>query len=202
MSEEWDVVIVGAGPAGSSAALAVLQEQPNARVLLLDRATFPRDKSCGDGLAPQVIDVLDSLGVGAIVDGWTPLRELELSRGSRTVRGLMARPVYVIPREVFDTRLVERAVSAGAHLAHHRVRDARVDGASVVIDEQFRTRALISADGAHSVIRASLAPTQGRRAIAARQPVARTPPARCPGTAGTPSNPTATSCMPAMRPGW
>lgn len=168
MNEEWDVVVVGAGPAGSSAALAALQQQPDARVLLLDRERFPRDKSCGDGIAPHVIDVLGTLGAGDIVDGWTPLRELELSRGSKTVRGLMAREVYVIPREVFDTRLVERAVAAGARLTHHKVRGARVDGACVVIDEHIRTRTLISADGANSTIRAALAPARARRAIAIR----------------------------------
>src|SRR4051794_26654483 len=52
----WDVVVVGAGPAGSSAALSALDERPDARVLLLDRSDFPRDKSCGDGVAPHVFD--------------------------------------------------------------------------------------------------------------------------------------------------
>jgi hypothetical protein len=47
----WDVVIVGAGPAGAAAALAALQTRPDASVLLLDAAEFPRDKVCGDGVA-------------------------------------------------------------------------------------------------------------------------------------------------------
>ena len=58
----WDVVVVGAGPAGTSAALGALHERPDARVLLLDRSDFPRDKSCGDGVAPHVFDVLRSIG--------------------------------------------------------------------------------------------------------------------------------------------
>lgn len=50
----WDLAIVGAGPAGSTAALAALAERPRARVLLMDRERFPRDKSCGDGIAPRL----------------------------------------------------------------------------------------------------------------------------------------------------
>ena len=46
-----DVAVVGAGPAGSASALRVLQLCPDARVLLLDAAAFPRDKTCGDGVA-------------------------------------------------------------------------------------------------------------------------------------------------------
>ena len=58
-----DVAIVGAGPAGSAAALRVLQLRPDARVVLLDAATFPRDKTCGDGIAAHVFDLLAALGV-------------------------------------------------------------------------------------------------------------------------------------------
>ena len=50
---DWDVVVVGAGPAGATAALSVLHADPALRVLLLDRSDFPRDKSCGDGIAPH-----------------------------------------------------------------------------------------------------------------------------------------------------
>src|SRR5690349_9027897 len=52
----YDVAIVGAGPAGSAAALAA--RRAGATVLLLDRDDFPRDKPCGDGIAPQGLDVL------------------------------------------------------------------------------------------------------------------------------------------------
>src|SRR4051794_12398479 len=50
-TDRWDILVVGAGPAGSTAALAALRERPGARVALLDAARFPRDKSCGDGIA-------------------------------------------------------------------------------------------------------------------------------------------------------
>ncbi len=167
--EQWDVVVVGAGPAGSCAALAALQERPDARVLLLDRADFPRDKCCGDGIAPHVLDVLRPLGAADVVDGWTPLRRLELSRRDRQVAGRMARPVHVIPRETFDARLVDHAVAAGAVLRRHRVRAVRPTAAGVLVDDAVRASVVVGADGAHSVARAGagLATTR-RRAVALR----------------------------------
>lgn len=165
----WDVAIVGAGPAGAAAALAALAERPTARVLLLDRDDFPRDKSCGDGIAPHVLDVLEPLHAADVVDGWKPLQHLELSRGTNAVQGRMARPVHVIPREVFDARLVERAVAAGACLVRHRVRKVQVEGDLVVLDGEVRARTVIGADGAQSAVRAALcAPTPGRLALAIR----------------------------------
>lgn len=173
----WDLVVVGAGPAGSATALAALAEAPGLRVLLLDRADFPRDKSCGDGVAPHVVDVLRSVGVRDLTDGWTPLRRLRLAQaGSEVVRSL-ARPVWVIPREELDARLVERAVRAGAVLRRHRVRDVRAGRTGVLLDDRFRGSVVVGADGAHSVLRAFTGQAPGRRALAIRG-YAPTPPAR------------------------
>ena len=98
---------------------------PALRVLLLDRSDFPRDKSCGDGIAPHVLDALAEVGAADVVDGWTPLRDLELAHGDVVVAGPMRREVHVVPRQVFDARLVERAVAAGAVLRRHRVASRR-----------------------------------------------------------------------------
>ena len=110
--DTWDLVVVGAGPAGAATARGALAESPDLRVLLLDRADFPRDKCCGDGIAPHVLDVLRSVGVDDVTDGWTPLEHLELSREEQSVTGRMSRPVWVIPREVFDDRLVDHGKSS------------------------------------------------------------------------------------------
>ena len=169
MSTTWDLVVVGAGPAGAAACLAALHERPDLRVALLDRSDFPRDKCCGDGIAPHVLDVLAPLGAADVVDGWTPLRTLELAQGSRRVAGRMSRPVHVVPREVFDARLVERAVAAGARLQRHRVRQVSTAGDHVVVDGALTTRLLVAADGAHSAVRAALGlAAPGRRALAIR----------------------------------
>src|SRR5437660_8364465 len=60
----WDAVVVGAGPAGS--ATACFLAQSGARVLLLDRAQFPRDKPCSEYLSPQSTRVLERLGADVV----------------------------------------------------------------------------------------------------------------------------------------
>jgi len=167
-SQDWDLVVVGAGPAGAATALATLHADPSMRVLLLDRADFPRDKSCGDGIAPHVLDALASIGVRGVEDGWTPLTRLELARGELSVERPMARPVHVIPRQVFDHRLVERAVDRGATFRRQRVHSVEELPAGAVV---------VGADGAHSLVRAHLGLPAGRRALAIRG-YAPTPPAR------------------------
>ncbi|MDQ3476135.1 MAG: hyaluronate lyase, partial [Actinomycetota bacterium] len=135
MEPIWDLVVVGAGPAGASAALSAVQDRPDARVLLLDREDFPRDKACGDGIAPHVFDVLASVGVVGIETGYAAVDRLRIGFASGPAAGgVMARAAYVIPREVFDARLVREAVHRGAQLRRHRVRDVAVESGHVVLD--------------------------------------------------------------------
>ncbi|MFD2764054.1 geranylgeranyl reductase family protein [Micromonospora eburnea] len=151
----WDVVVVGAGPAGSAAALAA--RRGGARVLLLDRYDFPRDKPCGDGIAAHALDVLAELGVTGAVDGYAPLPALRLSGpGGGTVARALPRPAYTVPRTVFDARLVAAAVAAGAELRRHTVRRVEVRADRVVLDGELAARAVVGADGAGSVLRRAL----------------------------------------------
>ena len=66
------IAIIGAGPAGAATALGALTADPSLRVLLLDRSDFPRDKSCGDGIAPHVLTALAEVGADDVVAGWAP----------------------------------------------------------------------------------------------------------------------------------
>ncbi|WP_435823489.1 geranylgeranyl reductase family protein [Micromonospora echinofusca] len=153
--DEFDVVVVGAGPAGSAAALAA--RRAGASVLLLDRSDFPRDKACGDGIAAHALDVLDELGVPDAVAGYAPLPALRLvGPGGGTVARALPRPAYTVPRKVFDARLVAAAVAAGARLRRHTVRHVEVRDDRVVLDGGLAARAVVGADGAGSVLRRAL----------------------------------------------
>ena len=174
----WDLVVVGAGPSGAATALGALTADPTLRVLLLDREDFPRDKSCGDGIAPHVVDALAAVGAQDVVDGWAPVRRLQLARAGSSVARTLSRSVWVIPREVFDARLVEHARRAGAQLRRHRVRGVHVAPDGVLLDGSVTGRVVVAADGAHSVVRPALGlPAARRRALAIRG-YAETPPSR------------------------
>ncbi|GIJ25967.1 geranylgeranyl hydrogenase BchP [Micromonospora qiuiae] len=155
MRDEFDVVVVGAGPAGAAAALAA--RRAGAEVLLLDRADFPRDKACGDGIAAHALDVLAELGVADAVAGHPPVPALRLiaPRGGAVAR-VLPRPAYTVPRKVFDARLVAAAVDAGALLRRRTVRRVETRPDRVVLDGEISARVLVGADGAGSVVRRAL----------------------------------------------
>lgn len=153
--DEFDVVVVGAGPAGASAAISARRR--GATVLLLDRSDFPRDKACGDGIAPHTLEVLRELGVEGVEDGYAPVPALHLvgPSGTSVVRKL-ARPDYTIPRKVFDARLVDAAVASGAKLVRHTVRAISERPGRVVLDGVISAGTVVGADGAYSVVRRAL----------------------------------------------
>ncbi len=165
----WDVAIVGAGPAGTAAALAVKATDPGVSVLLLDRSSFPRDKACGDGVAPHVLDALAEVGVSGLLDDRVPIPRLRLQSGSQVASRSMARPAYVVPRTVFDSRLVAAAVGAGAVMRRHRVRSVRSGNGCAVIDDEIEAKVVVGCDGAQSAVRTtSLGLASGPRALAIR----------------------------------
>ena len=165
----WDLAIVGAGPAGSAAALGALRAKPDLRVLLLDRSDFPRDKACGDGVAPHVLDLLAGVGVRSLLADRKPVWRLRLVSGDSTADRSMARPAYVVPRRVLDARLVAAAVDAGASFRRERVRSVRCSAGGVLLDDDIRAKVVVGADGAHSAVRFAVGlPASGRRALAIR----------------------------------
>lgn len=163
-----DLVVVGAGPAGAATALGALATDPSLSVLLLDRAEFPRDKSCGDGVAPHVLDLLAGVGVTGLLDDRVPVTRLRLRRGGLGVDRAMARPAYVVPRRVLDARLVDAARAAGARLERRRVRDVVANEDGVTLDGEVSGRLVVGADGAHSVVRRAVGLADGPRALAIR----------------------------------
>ncbi|GII82188.1 geranylgeranyl hydrogenase BchP [Sphaerisporangium siamense] len=155
MGDGWDLIIVGGGPAGAAAALGAKRVRPDARVLLLDKSDFPRDKACGDGIAAHGRDELALLGVPGLIDDHRPVPHLEvISPGGARVRATVARPNHVVPRMVFDARLVEAARERGVEVRRHHVRDLTVTGGHVLLSGgELRGRVVVGADGANSAVR-------------------------------------------------
>ena len=121
MTNRWDVVVVGAGPAGATTAL--LLARAGASVLLVDRARFPRDKACSEYLSPATTEILQRLG-GGILDAVEGSAHAKLY-GMKVVAPCGAamcgrfrggpRPYsFALPRTTFDTILVAAAARAGA----------------------------------------------------------------------------------------
>jgi geranylgeranyl reductase family protein len=153
----YDLAIVGAGPAGAAAALSALSARPDAAVVLLDRATFPRDKACGDAIGPHAVAVVHRLGAAAAFAGYRALSWFELGRdGHPGVRLPLPGTTYTVPRRVFDGRLVRAAVAAGAQVRQWRVRDLQQRAGHVVVDGEIAARVVVAADGASSRVRTVL----------------------------------------------
>ncbi|HET9006570.1 MAG TPA: geranylgeranyl reductase family protein [Actinomycetes bacterium] len=161
-------MVVGAGPAGAAAALEARRRRPDASVLLVDKAAFPRDKACGDGLGPHAVDELAALGAAGVLDGYPPIRGLRLrSPSGMEVAGDPARPNHVVPRSVLDARLVAAAEAAGAELRRSSVRRLEQHDGLVLVDGELAARVVIGADGANSTVRRLLgAPSNPDRALA------------------------------------
>src|SRR5262245_61463831 len=164
----WDLAVVGAGPAGTAAALGALRTRPDLSGLLIDRADFPRDKACGDGIAPHVLDLLYEVGVTGLLDDRVPVHRLRLARRDATVDRGMRRPAYVVPRSIFDDRLVAEACQAGARLIRHRVRDVTLGPTAVCLDGAITAKVVIGADGAHSLVRSAIGVDDAPMALALR----------------------------------
>jgi len=166
-AHDWDLIIVGAGPAGSAAAIAALRARPEARVLLLDRAPRGRDKVCGDGIAPHVVRELDLLGVNAIEPQEYVGTVRLIGPGGGGAGAVTSDPGYVVPRAEFDARLLDAAVAAGAQFEVTKVRHIVQSGASVTINDTFTAPVVIGADGSNSIVRRQLGePANRGRALA------------------------------------
>ena len=116
-----DVVVVGAGPAGSSAAW--WSAQAGLDVVVLEKAAFPREKVCGDGLTPRGVKALDDMGIDTSpAAGWARHKGLRVHGGGQVVEvdwpRLSSWPDYslVRPRRDLDALLAAHAEGAGARV--------------------------------------------------------------------------------------
>jgi geranylgeranyl reductase family protein len=171
-----DVIIVGAGPAGSTAAASLARRGRD--VLLLDRAEFPRDKPCGDGIPPGTVGILNDLGMGDALRtaGFAPVRAVRLVSGAGRDFRMEFTPrradseFLIAPRVQFDELLRRHAVACGARFecAHARealLEDGRIAGVRAQQNgdvRDLRARVVIGADGATSVMARSLSRRKAR----------------------------------------
>ena len=182
-SARADVLVVGAGPSGASAAywLATLGH----RVIVVDKKRFPRDKTCGDGLTPRAVRQLHDMGLA------DPLAEFQRFDGLRSIgHGItleLAWPQhpdfppygYVVRRSELDEMVAQRAVKAGATLwaateAIEPLMEADFPGGVPVVagavvrnkdtgaTQEVRARYVIVADGANSRFGRALGTSRNR----------------------------------------
>jgi geranylgeranyl reductase family protein len=166
---DHDVVVIGAGPAGSATAISLAER--GWRVLLVDKATFPRDKVCGDFVSPRSLAVLTQLGC------WDDLRRAQpqsirksilylngelISSGSVPQVGDLPGFGMVIPRLVLDEIIFRRAAAAGAETVEgFTATDLSVGADGITVlgrtahgPSALSARLVVVADGARSRIAA------------------------------------------------
>ncbi len=178
----YDVIVVGAGPGGATAAATLADE--GLRVALIDKHAFPRDKVCGDAVSGKSVDVLRRLGlverlqareqVGSWGVTFSAPAGHEVAIPFTKELDAPVAPGFVCARTVFDELLVNRAVEAGADLMEEvdveelkRGDDGRISGVRAVSRGKPRpgpveldAPLVIGADGAYSVVARSLGMTQ------------------------------------------
>ncbi len=179
--QQHDVIVVGAGPAGSTT--ASLLAQAGIDVLLVDKATFPRDKTCGDCLSPRAQAILHQMGILEQVDRQAhhaPAIRVYAPNGGcaeTAVTGLANLPhrTLVIPRYHFDHILQQHAIDSGTTFQVGQAQrlllnDNRVIGVTVN-DQDVRSALVVLATGASTgLLKASgMLPQQPRFSVAARR---------------------------------
>lgn len=139
-SPMFDVVVIGAGPAGSATAYHLARS--GLKVALLDKMDFPRDKTCGDGLTPRALKMLERMGLIAEVEQHAyrcnaiTLRQSDDVTYPLSLDKLDGLPdhILVLPRLIFDDLVRQHALAAGAAFIPH----AWVDGITYATDGMVR----------------------------------------------------------------
>jgi len=169
----FDVVIIGAGPAGSNAAISYKKLNPDLKIALVDKAIFPRDKSCGDAFGPGVISALKRFGNEHILQDEPEVvsttlfgpKNIGIQNYIPEVKNKEDSIVYVIPRLDLDNRILSLAKEEEVETFEgYRYSNFfhNEDLVSVEIENKekekylLETKLLVGADGANSRVRKSL----------------------------------------------
>lgn len=187
-----EVIVVGAGPAGAMTAIILARQGHD--VLLLDRQTFPRDKTCGDAVPAGAVEMMYEMGMQAKIETavsrreFYPVYQMQLvsPRGhvmdATFAKGRhMGLDSYVAPRLYFDATLQQHAVDSGAEFQPWSVKEPIVENGRVIgvraqvngSVKDIHAQMVVGADGVTSVITRALRPKEGlhqdhHRAVALR----------------------------------
>jgi geranylgeranyl reductase family protein len=166
-TSQCDILIVGAGPSGTAAAITAVRQ--GLKVVIIDKATFPRDKCCGDGLTALALRELEKLGFDpTTVPSWRDIDAAWLrSPSGREVRLPMpnnGKFAAVTPRIELDNALVVQARAEGVHIVENCTYESlsvNTEGVQVTASHDGNAKTitaawLIAADGMWSPIRKSL----------------------------------------------
>ncbi|GAA4705208.1 Dehydrogenase (flavoprotein) [Promicromonospora umidemergens] len=161
------ILVVGGGPTGAATAVALRRELPGAHVTLVDKATFPRDKTCGDGLGPGARRVLDGLGLAERLEQFHMPMSVAIS-GPGGVEAVARGPImegrdlagYVTPRLALDDLLLSAARDSGAEVHEGVAFEGMTpagDGELVTLSgREAAFDLVVGADGAYSGVRRAM----------------------------------------------
>ncbi|MBI3412674.1 MAG: geranylgeranyl reductase family protein [Candidatus Aenigmarchaeota archaeon] len=165
--QDYQVIIAGGGPAGSSC--AIFLGRKGIKTLLLDKASFPRDKTCGDGITGKSAGILKELGIeerivekqhekiNGLITSSPSGTEIDFN----TSDGTLGESLYVCKRQIFDNILFEEAKKSVDVIEKFTVTDLVMDNNMVVgirgVDNDgnekgFGAKIVVGADGANSVV--------------------------------------------------